>query len=382
MKGLLITNDFPPITGGEATYYARICGTVPATHAMVLAPQLPGAPAYDVTLPYRVIRRRVPISPHPLARLVQIIVFFWSAFFIVLRDRVERIHIGHLYLGVIGLGLKRLLNVPYVVYLHGGEMAPYMRFRLVRAVTRAVVRNAHRVVVNSDFTRRHFEAMGMHHREIVVLQMSVDTMRFRPGLDDRHVRARYGLDGAKVILTVGRVIERKGHDVVLEALRDVEQAVGPVHYLIVGSGPEELRLRALAQDLGCAHAVSFTGHLSAEELPYVYAACDVFVMPSRALAGRDGVEGFGIAFLEASACGKPVIGAHSGGIAEAVLDGTTGILVDSSSVRAVTDALTHLLAHQEEAYRLGVQGRHHTEGLESAWVQTLHRIWDVPDGGT
>jgi len=379
MKGLLITNDFPPITGGEASYYARICATV-AADAMVLAPRLPDAWAYDVDLPHPVIRRRVPISAHPLARLVQITVFFWSAFDIVRRHRVERVHIGHLYLGVIGLGLKRLLNVPYIVYLHGGEMAPYMRFRLVRAFIKAVVDNAQRIVINSDFTRRHFAAMGIEHAEMVLLKMSVDTKRFRPGLDDRHVRERYGLDGAKVILTVGRVIERKGHDFVLQTLPHLQRAVGRVHYLVVGGGPEVTRLRALAQQLGCADAVSFTGALPAEELPYLYAACDVFVMPSRALAQRDGIEGFGIAFLEAGACGKPVIGGDSGGIAEAVVDGATGILVNSTSVQALTDALTHLLVHEDEARRLGAQGRQHAQGLESAWVQTLHRIWDIPEG--
>lgn len=379
MKALLITNDFPPMTGGEATWYMRICASIPADRLTVLAPHMPGDRAFDVRQPYRIVRRRVPTSPHMLARLIQTMLLLAHALSIVRRERIRVIHLGHLYLGLIGLTLKRFRGVRFVIYLHGGEMAAYMRFRAVRTLVRAIVQQAHTVVANSRFTRSRYEEMGLSTSRTVVLTMGVDVARFHPHLDARQIRAKYRLDGAKVILTVGRVIERKGHDLVIRALGRVQQAVGHVRYLIAGSGPEEERLRSLARHLGCLEQVVFAGHVPDDELPHLYATCDVFIMPSRVLDQRDGVEGFGIAFLEAGACGKPVIGGDSGGIADAVIDGVTGVLVDPTNVDEVAAVLTRLLLNEQEARRLGTYGRCRAEALESAWVPTLRRIWDDAD---
>jgi phosphatidylinositol alpha-1,6-mannosyltransferase len=205
--------------------------------------------------------------------------------------------------------------------------------------------------------------------------MGVDGERFRPDVNPRLIRDRYGLDGARVLLTVGRLVERKGHDVVIRALRRVSEAIGPVRYLIAGSGSEERRLRALAADLGCADEVIFIGHVSDEDLPPLYAACDVFVMPSRALQERDGIEGFGIVFLEAGASGKPVIGGRSGGITDAVLDGTTGVLVNPQDVEEIAEALIRLLRDREDAARMGEEGRRRAEALRLAWGTEVVRAW-------
>lgn len=381
MTALLVTNDFPPMAGGEATYYARICATLSPERVMVLAPRFPGDRSFDVGQAYRIIRRRVPVSPHPLARLLQIVLLSLHALRIARRERVHAVHIGHLWLGPIGLAVNRLLKVPYVIYLHGGDMAPYLRFRVVRAVVRTIVRHADVCVVNSAYTRRDYEAMGIHHPRVELLTMSVPLERFRPGLDPRAIRAKYRLDGQKVILTVGRLIERKGHDVVIRALSRIGGSLGSMRYVIAGRGPEEQRLRALARDLGCGEQVKFIGHVPDEDLPHLYAACDVFVMPSRALDRRDGVEGFGIAFVEAGACGKPVIGGRSGGIADAVVDGVTGILVNPTDVEALAAVLVRLLRNQDEAARLGAQGRQRAQALERAWTATVDRIWSATGRG-
>lgn len=379
-KVLLITNDFPPMGGGEAALYARICATVP-DRALVLAPSLPGDQTFDASVAYRVFRRRVSVSHSPAARLVQIVLFCIHGIWIVRQARPSGVHLGHLYLGLVGLVLKRLLGIPYVLYLHGGEMAPYMRYAAVRAVVRMVVRSAARVVVNSDYTRRHFEALGLSHPRVELLTMSVPTGQFRPDLDRAAARAKYGLNGTRVILTVGRLVERKGHDMVLHALGDIREAVGPVRYLIAGRGPEEARLRALARELGRGDDVLFLGHVPDEELPLLYAASDVVVMPSRALADRDGIEGFGITFLEAAASGKPVVGGASGGVAEAVVDGVTGVLVPPTDVDAVAAAIIRLLRNPAEAAAMGASGRRRAEALEAAWAETVERIWGPIEAG-
>jgi phosphatidylinositol alpha-1,6-mannosyltransferase len=160
-----------------------------------------------------------------------------------------------------------------------------------------------------------------------------------------------------VILTVGRLAERKGHDIVLRALPTVLRKFPETRYLIVGTGPEEQRLRHLAVELGVAEQVVFAGRMPDEDLPDCYAACDVFVMVSREIPAKGDVEGFGIVYLEANAQGKPVVGARSGGVADAVEDGVTGLMVDSTDPENVADAILRLLANKDWAACLGIQGR-------------------------
>lgn len=377
MKVLLVTNDFPPMTGGEATWYGRLCESLSADQVAVLAPRVAGDRVCDARVPYEVWRVRAPLSPGPLARVVQIILLGLAAGRLLKRERIAAVHLGHLYLGPIGVALNRLFHVPYVLYLHGGEMAPYMRHGLIRRIVARIVRAAQLIVVNSDYTRQGYEAMGIALPSTAILTFGVDVHRFRPDLDTRGVRARYGLDGARVLLTVGRLVERKGHDVVIRALTRVREAVGPVRYLIAGSGPEEARLRALARDQGCEREVVFAGRVPDEDLPGLYASCDVFVMPSRALPQRDGVEGFGIVFLEAGSAGKAAVGGRSGGIAEAVIDGETGCLVDPEDPAALASVLISLLQDPGRAREIGARARQRVEQLAAAYDARVTQIWQT-----
>jgi phosphatidylinositol alpha-1,6-mannosyltransferase len=176
-----------------------------------------------------------------------------------------------------------------------------------------------------------------------------------------------------VVLTVGRRVERPGHDLVIRALTALEEQ--SVRYVIAGTGPEEGRLRRLVEALGVRDRVLFTGHVPDEDLPGLYAACDVFVMPSRALGARDGIEGFGTVFLEAGACAKPVIGGWSGGVSEAVEDGVTGLLVDPHDPEALAEALRRLLRDPELRRRMGEAGRTRAERMEAAWAEAVRRVW-------
>ncbi len=157
---------------------------------------------------------------------------------------------------------------------------------------------------------------------------------------------------------MARLVPRKGHDVVLRALPRVLASVPDARYVIAGDGPDRSRLESLARDLGVAHAVHFAGRVD-DVLPY-FQACDVYVMMSRS-EDEGEVEGFGIAFTEASACGKPVIAGRSGGTAEAVLDGVTGVLVDPHDVEALANTIVNLLTNRAEAARLGAGGREFVE---------------------
>jgi phosphatidylinositol alpha-1,6-mannosyltransferase len=161
----------------------------------------------------------------------------------------------------------------------------------------------------------------------------------------------------QIILSVGNLVPRKGHDMVIQALPKLRQSVPDVTYLIVGQGSYRIQLENLALSLGVRDRVIFGGCVSTQDLPDIYALSDVFVMPSREQLEACDVEGFGLVFLEASACAKPVVGGRSGGIPDAISDGVTGLLVNPHDPEDIANALGQLLTNNDLAIRLGQQGR-------------------------
>jgi len=188
------------------------------------------------------------------------------------------------------------------------------------------------------------------------------------------------LQGKQVIMTVGRLDERKGHDMVIRAVRLLVERFPQLVYMIVGKGREEQRLKGLAEDLSIGERIIFTGFVTDEALPDYYRLCDVFVLPNRETEDnkqmRGDYEGFGVVFLEASACGKPVIAGKSGGSGEAVVDGVTGLLVDPKSESEIANAIERILSDNEFAGRLGMDGRRRAE-KEFDWkyaAEAMERI--------
>ena len=191
---------------------------------------------------------------------------------------------------------------------------------------------------------------------VSVLYPGADVEAFRPDLPVGDLRERHGLGDRPVVVCVSRLVARKGQDVLIRAMADVRRRAPGAALVIVGGGPYEARLRALAADAP-EGSVVFTGQVSEDDLPRYYALGDVFAMPCRTrLAGME-VEGWGNVFIEAAACGKPVVVGDSGGAREALVDGETGILVDGTDVHRVAEAVGTLLADPERARTMGAAGR-------------------------
>jgi phosphatidylinositol alpha-1,6-mannosyltransferase len=166
-----------------------------------------------------------------------------------------------------------------------------------------------------------------------------------------------GLGSKKVIVSVGRLVHRKGQDVLIESMPEIIKSIDDVHLLLIGEGPYKQELEKRIKNLGLANRVTFVGRVQYADLPQYICVGDVFAMPSRSrLAGLE-VEGLGIVYLEASACGLPVIGGISGGAPDAVLQGETGFSVDGRSAHEVAEAIVRVLADKELAQRLGARGR-------------------------
>ena len=222
-----------------------------------------------------------------------------------------------------------------------------------------MLRNASALIVLADRQRASLLKLGVLDEKIHTVAEGIDSQKFSPVDKDDKLASRYALEGKRVILTVGRLVKRKGHDMVIKSLPQVMQKIPEAMYFIVGTGPEEQNIRELIDELDLKENVVLAGFVADDDLPRIYSVSDVFIMPSREIGGD--IEGFGLVFLEASACGRPVIGGRSGGISDAVEDGVSGILVDPLNADEIAWAILDILTKKDLAMTLGRQGRERIE---------------------
>ncbi len=364
--GLLVTNDFPPIISGISTVFYHVWKRLPRNNIMVLAPWTSGCDEFDKKESISVIRKKIPIDESGKSKIIKMILNVCYALYYTRKYHINKLHCGQIIsVGPAGLIGKKLLGVKYSVFVYGSETARFGKHRLTAWLMKKVIQEAEELITNSEYTSREFEQWGILREKIVKIVPGVDTTLFCPQKKPPYLMQKYGLHGKQVILTVGRLDERKGHDMVMRAVRLLAERLPQLVYMIVGKGREEQRLKGLTEDLGIGERIIFTGFVTDEALPDYYRLCDVFVLPNRETEDneqmRGDYEGFGVVFLEASACGKPVIAGKSGGSGEAVVDGVTGLLVDPKSEREIAHAIERILTDDEFAGRLGTDGRRRTE---------------------
>ncbi|MBO0866973.1 MAG: glycosyltransferase family 4 protein, partial [Micromonosporaceae bacterium] len=262
---------------------------------------------------------------------------------------------------------RRAAVIRAVAQTHGHE-AGWAALPVARGMLRRVGDGVDVVTYLGDYFRHRLEPVLGGRCELSRLAPGVDTQAYHPGVDGGEVRRRYRLADRPVVVCVSRLVPRKGQDTLIRALAAVLRRVPDAALLVVGGGPYRDRLHRLAQQVGVAESVRFTGPVPWNELPAHYAAGDVYAMPCRTRVGGLDVEGFGIVYLEASASGLPVVAGDSGGAPDAVRDGQTGYIVDGRDPAAVAGRVAALLADRDLARRLGAAGR--------AWVER-HWRWET-----
>jgi phosphatidyl-myo-inositol dimannoside synthase len=363
LKTLLITSVFPPETGGSGRWFWEIYRRLPRDRVVVAAGEQAGAGQFDRQ--HNLNIHRVPLrmsdwGQFSLAGFQGYRRAIRSLRRIVREESIERVHCGALLPdGWLGWLLQRRFGLPYVLYMHGEEPHYVCSSRQLSWMARRVIKGAEMIVANSQNTRRVLaDVWQVPEDRVRVLHPGVDCQRFQPAERDATVRSKFGWDERPVILTVGRLQERKGHDMLIRALPAIRRAVPDVLYAIAGDGDRRQALLELTRSLDLQGHVRFRGEVDDDELIQMYQQCDLFVLPNRAI-GTD-IEGFGMVLLEAQACGKPVVAGASGGTAETMRVPDTGCLVPCDRPEELAQLLTELLKDSGLSDRRGKAGREWT----------------------
>lgn len=349
MKHLLVTNDFPPKIGGIQSYLWELWRRLPATEAAVLTTSYEGDTAFDADAPLHIERvaERVLLPTPALARRIDETAERVGADLVLLDPALPLGHLGP------------TLSRPYGVIIHGAEITVPGRVPGPRSALSRVLRGAQIVVAAGGYPADEAEHAARRGLPVVLVPPGVDVERFAPlGPAERlAVRERFGVaPESTLVASVSRLVPRKGMDVLIRAAARLAPVHPELEVVIGGTGRDAARLERLIAEL--AAPVRLLGRVADDDLPGLYRAADAFAMLCRNRWLGLEQEGFGIVFLEAAAAGVPQIAGRSGGAAEAVEHGTTGLVVDDpTSTAAVADALRRLLVDPEARHAMGVAAR-------------------------
>ena len=262
--------------------------------------------------------------------------FAFQIILLGMQQRPRLVIASHLHFAVAAYWLKRLTGVPYWSVAHGVEA-----WNITSLTTQRALRGADRILAVSSFTRdRLLKEQKLNPCNVSLLPNTVDSTRFAIGPKPEQLLRRYRLHANQpIILTVARLqsSERyKGYDSILRALPQISKSIPNVHYVLVGKGDDKDRVRQLVGNLGLQGRVTLAGYVPDSELNNYYNLCDVFAMPSKS-------EGFGIVYLEALACGRPVLAGNKDGSSDALCRGELGVLVDPDDIDLIAHTLTRIL---------------------------------------
>jgi phosphatidylinositol alpha-1,6-mannosyltransferase len=349
MKHLLVTNDFPPKIGGIQSLLWEWWRRLPPDSFAVLTSPYEGAAEFDAAQPFHIERTREPVLlPHPwMVRRIDEMAKRVGADLVVLDPAVP--------LGLVGPSLK----LPYDVVLHGAEVTVPGRLPVSKQTLAYVLRRARHIVAAGGYPAAEAEHAAGRSLPITVVPPGVDVERFHPLTDAERLAARasFGLPAdAELIVGISRLVPRKGFDVAIKAAAALRARRPNLLLAIAGGGRDDQRLRGLAAETGAP--VRFLGRVPNEQLASLYGCADLYAMLCRNRWGGLEQEGFGIVFVEAAACGVAQVAGASGGAAEAVADGETGLVIDRpDDVHAVAAAFAALLDDPERRRAMGEASR-------------------------
>lgn len=354
MKVLLLAENWPPRVGGIERYLTGIAKHV-REKVIVVSP--------DTKRFFWPILRPA---------WLPLFIYTWK---LVRRENIEMVLCGKaLFEGLVGFYLQRYLGIPYIVFTYAMEIEVWSSQPRARRKLTRVLHGAARVAYINERTKEQLVKLGVRPEQLLYLPPGVEL----PVVSAQRLEeAKRKLDLPQLyVLSVGRLIERKGFDVLIEAFSRLPAHLRSWKLVVAGRGPIQKQLEMRARDLGVGERVQFLGYVSDSDLQAVYANASAFALLPKHTSGD--VEGFGIVYLEAALHGVPALATQGGGAAEAVLHNETGLVVAPNSVTATTTALTRLLTDTDLRRRLGeaAQRRAQEEFTWSRRIMPLRRVLD------
>lgn len=377
-RTLVITTDWPKIQGGISRMVAGVADSI--KDRAVLAPERGRDDAYDTATGYPVHHASYEfMNVGVLKTLLGIRTLRKAMRTLVDEEKADvLLCCNMLPIGWIAASRMGSRKRPYVLLTYGNDLLQPRQSFIKRKMLLAAVRGAETVIAISEFTKQAAMELGVPAERIVIIPPGIDVKAFKYDAKAANALRERSLGAKKVLLSVGRIVERKGADRVIKAMPAILKEVPSAHYVILGDGPHKPTLMQLAKDNGVADHVEFVGEVTDKDMLAYYSACDLFIMPSRYIPEKGDVEGFGIVYIEANCCGKPVIGGNVGGAKDAVIDGKTGLLVDPIDTTAIAKAVIRIFKNPVLGARLGRQGRIRAE-KELDWPvigRKLHAVLD------
>lgn len=373
MKILIPSYDFKPMLGGVANYVHEVASLLSTAHGAqvtVIARHHDHAKDFDAKVPYKVVRISSPTSafasqlPFIIKNLTE------SAFY-------DRILCPLWFPDAASVWWSQklsLITIPTYIVVHASEIfdvqnsiKTQIRHALVSPLQRPVFHSAKGIFAVSSYTGNIIhQKLAIPKEKIHVINNGVNLKLFSPPTTpSTSTQLR--------LLTVSRLFPYKGIDTVLKSLAHLKKSTSNFHYTVVGSGPDRARLEKLSHELQIADHVTFTGALEKEQILEKYQNTDLFIMMSR--YEHPDVEGFGLVFLEAAACGVASIGGNSGGIPDAIENEKTGWLLDPTDSVLLSEKLLELVSHPQIAKTMGSAALKSVQNKD--WQHTVQKMWDI-----
>jgi phosphatidylinositol alpha-1,6-mannosyltransferase len=353
-KVLLVTNDLGPRAGGIETFVLGLIEGLPKDSLIIYTSSQKGDKAFDAQLLEKfgavVIRDRAKMLL-PTPRITR------KAVKILKQQQIKNVWFGAAAPLALMAEKLRSAGASNIVALTHGHEVWWAKIPILKSLLKKIIKDVDHLGYLGDFTKGEIAKISNQPQKFLQIAPGIDTQHFAPKIARGDLIEKYRLDGRRVIVSVGRLVHRKGQDELVKAMPKILEQFPDAILLFVGEGPIKQMLFNSAKQLGVLPKVVFAGRVSHHDLPDYICLGEIFAMPVRSRFSGLEVEGLGIVYLEASACGLPVIVGNSGGAVDAVLDKKTGLLVDGTKSDQIADAICELLANPERAKQMGAAGR-------------------------
>lgn len=357
MKTLLFTLEYPPFKGGVANTYENI-------------------------IKYWPEKENINVLNNNDGELICNKMLFWKwipAIFKLKKNikanNIDHVLVGHILpLGTAAYLVSKFVNIKYSVFLHGMDLAYAMKSPKKKWLAKKILNNSENIICFNNYVAGIAEKLLKNKNKIKVVHPGIEQAAAYDEELIASLKKKYNLYGKTKLLSLGRLVKRKGQDKVLESLPVVNGEIPNLSYVIAGTGPDEAYLKTANYKAGNKNVI-FLGKISDEEKWAWLNLCDIFVMPSRDIDGD--FEGFGIVYLEANLSGKPVIAGRCGGVEDAVANGVNGILIiNPGDVNEIAGAIVRLAKDKNLRDNLGERGRERAI-REFNWEEQAEKIYNV-----